>query len=435
MKRSKQLFFEAQKHITGGVNSPVRSFKGVGGIPIFFKQGKGQYLYDEDDNKYIDYVCAWGPLILGHAYCEVTRLIQETTINGLSFGAPSEIETKLASKIKQLMPSIELIRMCNSGTEATMSAIRLARGFTNRDKIVKFRGCYHGHSDSLLSSVSSEVLSLEEQSLGIPLAIAKNTISLDYNNITQVNELFSKIGELIAAVIVEPIAGNMGCILPVPGFLERLRELCTQYKCILIFDEVMTGFRVASGGAQQIYKITPDITTLGKIIGGGMPIGALGGRREIMEMLAPIGSVYQAGTLSGHPLSMVAGLATLEAISTPDFYSSLQEKTNILCEAIKDLGQRLSIPLVVNQTCGMFSIFFTQQILINSYSQVLTCNQNIFKEFFHGMLAEGLYFPPSSLESCFISSAHSLSDINITINAIKKVFSVLFKCFYSKNKE
>jgi glutamate-1-semialdehyde 2,1-aminomutase len=335
MSRSEDLFSEAQRYIPGGVNSPVRAFRGVGGTPIFFKRGEGAYLYDEDDRRYIDYVGSWGPMIAGHAHPAVVRAVQEAAANGLSFGAPTALETAMARKIRELVPSMELVRMCNSGTEATMSAIRLARGFTSRNTIVKFEGCYHGHSDSLLVKAGSGALTLGvPTSPGVPAALAAYTLTLPYNNLLQVREVFSKIGEEIAGIIVEPVAGNMNCIPPAPGFLAGLRQLCDRYGNVLIFDEVMTGFRVAPGGAQELYNVKPDLTTLGKIIGGGMPVGAFGGKRAIMEKLAPLGPIYQAGTLSGNPVAMAAGLATLELISAPGFHDDLAAKTQRLCDEL-----------------------------------------------------------------------------------------------------
>ena len=423
MTRSEHLFAEAQNYIPGGVNSPVRAFRGVGGTPVFFKRGAGAYLYDEDDRRYIDYVGSWGPMIAGHAHPAVVRAVQDTAANGLSFGAPTALETVMARRIQQLVPSMELVRMCNSGTEATMSAIRLARGFTGRDKIVKFEGCYHGHSDSLLVKAGSGALTLGvPTSPGVPAALAAYTVTLSYNDLPQVREAFAKMGEEIAGIIVEPVAGNMNCIPPVPGFLEGLRELCDQYGGVLIFDEVMTGFRVAPGGAQELYEVKPDLTTLGKIIGGGMPVGAFGGRRAIMEKLAPLGPIYQAGTLSGNPVAMAAGLATLDLIAAPGFHADLAAKTRRLCDGLVAAAREAGIPLTANHVGGMFGIFFTGETA-TTYAQATACDVARFKAFFHGMLAEGVYLAPSAFEAGFMSSAHSEADIDATIAAARRVFA------------
>jgi glutamate-1-semialdehyde 2,1-aminomutase len=425
MTRSENLFAEAQNYIPGGVNSPVRAFRGVGGVPIFFKRGAGAYLYDEDDRRYIDYVGSWGPMIAGHAHPAVVRAVQDAAVNGLSFGAPTAIETVMARKIQRLVPSMELVRMCNSGTEATMSALRLARGFTGRDLIIKFEGCYHGHSDSLLIKAGSGALTLgTPTSPGVPAALAAYTVTLNYNDLDQVREAFTEIGGQVAAVIVEPVAGNMNCIPPVPGFLEELRELCDRYGSILIFDEVMTGFRVAAGGAQELYNVVPDLTTLGKIIGGGMPVGAFGGKRAIMEKLAPLGPIYQAGTLSGNPVAMAAGLAMLELISAPDFHAELAAKTRQLCDGLVAGAGETGIPLTANHVGGMFGLFFSRET-VTIYAQATACNIERFKAFFHGMLAEGVYLAPSAFEAGFMSSAHSEADIAATIAAARRVFAHL----------
>lgn len=422
MSRSKELFTEAQRYIPGGVNSPVRAFRGVGGTPIFFKRGAGAYLYDEDDRRYIDYVGSWGPMIVGHAHPDVVRAVQEAAANGLSFGTPTAAETAMARKIQQLVPSMELVRLCNSGTEATMSAIRLARGYTSRDTIIKFEGCYHGHSDSLLIKAGSGALTLGvPSSPGVPAALAASTVTLNYNDLEQVKDAFAQIGETVACIIVEPIAGNMNCIPPVPGFLEGLRELCDRYGSVLIFDEVMTGFRVAPGGAQQLYEITPDITTLGKVIGGGMPVGAFGGKRIIMEKIAPLGPIYQAGTLSGNPVAMAAGLATLELIATPGFHADLAAKTQRLCTGLVAAAHAASVPLTANHVGGMFGIFFTEKP-VTHYAQAVACDVERFKKFFHAMLAEGIYLAPSAFEAGFLSSAHTDADLDATIEAARKVF-------------
>ena len=423
MSRSAQLFAEAQRYIPGGVNSPVRAFRGVGGTPIFFKRGAGAYLYDEDDRRYIDYVGSWGPMIAGHAHPAVVRAVQEAAANGLSFGAPTALETAMAHRIQELVPSMELVRMCNSGTEATMSAIRLARGFTARNTIIKFEGCYHGHSDSLLIKAGSGALTLGvPTSPGVPAALAAYTVTLTYNDLSQAEDAFAQLGEEIAGVIVEPVAGNMNCIPPAPGFLAGLRELCDRYGSVLIFDEVMTGFRVAAGGAQQLYGIKPDLTTLGKVIGGGMPVGAFGGRRSIMEKLAPLGPVYQAGTLSGNPVAMAAGLATLTLITEPGFHDQLSTKTQRLSDGLVTVARESGVPLTANQVGGMFGIFFTETP-VSRYAQAVACDVERFKAFFHGMLAEGIYLAPSAFEAGFVSSAHTDGDINETLDAARRVFS------------
>ena len=426
MSRSSQLFAAAQKHIPGGVNSPVRAFKGVGGDPIFFNRAKGSYVYDEDNNQYIDYVGSWGPMIIGHAHDDVLKSVQATMQNGLSFGAPTELETQMADKVCELVPSMDMVRMVSSGTEATMSALRLARGYTGRDKIVKFEGCYHGHSDSLLVKAGSGALTLGvPTSPGVPASLAELTITLSYNNIEEVKKTFSEIGEQIACIIVEPVAGNMNCIPPVPGFLEGLREVCDEYGSVLILDEVMTGFRVSLGGAQSFYNIKPDLTTLGKVIGGGMPVGAFGGKREIMEHIAPLGPVYQAGTLSGNPVAMAAGLATLNIIEQPGFYEALSRKTETLVKGLEERAAKTNIPLTTNQAGAMFGFFFTAEKNISTFEQVSACDAERFKKFYHGMLQQGVYLAPSSYETGFVSSAHSDEDITKTLDAAEKVFSGL----------
>jgi glutamate-1-semialdehyde 2,1-aminomutase len=420
------LFTEACKYIPGGVNSPVRAFRGVGGEPIFFARAKGSRVWAADGREFIDYVGSWGPMILGHADPAVIKAVQETAVNGLSFGAPTEIETVVARKIIELVPSIELIRMCSSGTEATMSAIRLARGYTKRNKIIKFEGCYHGHSDSLLVKAGSGMLTLGvPTSPGVPPELAAHTVTLSYNDAAQVRAAFAEIGSDVACVIVEPVAGNMNCIPPVPGFLEALREQCTQHGAVLIFDEVMTGFRVAKGGAQELYGVRPDLTTLGKIVGGGMPVGAFGGRREIMEHIAPLGPVYQAGTLSGNPVAMAAGLATLGGLEVPGFHAKLGHATDRLVAGLAEAATRAGIPLATNHVCGMFGFFFTSAGRVNSYAEATACDVERFKRFFHGMLAEGVYFAPSAFEAGFISAAHTDADIDATIAAAARVFARL----------
>ena len=422
----KSLFKRAKKYIPGGVNSPVRAFKSVGGEPIFFAYGKGSRIYSATDQPYIDYVGSWGSLILGHAHPKIIKAVQNTASKGLSFGAPTELETQMAEKICQLMPSIEKVRMVNSGTEAAMSAIRLARGFTNRDKIIKFEGCYHGHVDALLVKAGSGALTLGvATSAGIPADTAQNTIVLDYNNPQQLQSIFDKIGTEIAAVIVEPMAGNMNYIPATPLFLNTLKSLCTQYASLLIFDEVMSGFRVALGGAQSIYNIIPDLTILGKVIGGGLPVGAFGGRREIMDNIAPDGQVYQAGTLSGNPLTMAAGLATLNIISEKNFFTQLEASNQLLLEGLQKLANAAGIAFSNNLAGGMFGLFFGTEHQVSSFSQLMQCDQKQFCKFFHGMLKQGIYFAPSPFEAGFISKAHSEEDLEITLTAAEKVMATL----------
>jgi glutamate-1-semialdehyde 2,1-aminomutase len=421
---SKELYKRAKQTIPGGVNSPVRAFKSVGGDPIFFERGQGAYLYDHEGSKYIDYIGSWGPMILGHAHPKVIEEVQSAVSRGLSFGAPTEVETMLAEKICSLMPNIEKIRMVNSGTEASMSAIRLARAYTGRDKIVKFEGCYHGHTDSLLVKAGSGALTLGvPTSPGVPADLAQHTITLSYNEPTQVEALFTEPGDGIAAIIVEPVAGNMNCVPGSDEFLQVLRRVCDEHNSVLIFDEVMTGFRVALGGAQSIYKIKPDMSILGKIIGGGMPVGAFGGRSDIMDHIAPDGPVYQAGTLSGNPIAMTAGLATLNLISASGFYEELERKTFKLMEGIRLKASEAGIPLSFNLIGGMFGLFFTEQTNVRYFSQVMACDVNRFNQFFHGMLSEGIYLAPSAFESGFVSSAHSEEDIQTTIDAAEKCFN------------
>jgi glutamate-1-semialdehyde 2,1-aminomutase len=426
MTLATELFANAKKVIPGGVNSPVRSFNGVGGSPVYIDRAQGAYLFDSTDKRYIDYVASWGPMILGHAHPAVIAVVKQAVEKGLSFGAPTELETQMATKVCELIPSIKLVRMVSSGTEATMSAIRLARGFTQRTKIVKFEGCYHGHADSLLVKAGSGALTFgEPSSLGVNRSVAADTLTLDYNNSDGVNDLFAQCGEQIACIIVEPVAGNMNCIPPVAGFLETLRNVCDQYGTVLIFDEVMTGFRVALGGAQAYYKVTPDLTTLGKIIGGGMPVGAFGGRGEIMAHIAPLGAVYQAGTLSGNPIAMAAGLKTLELISAPNFYVDLAEKTLTFVNAMQQLASEVGIPFSVNAVGGMFGLFFSEEENIHSFSQVMNCNQTQFKQFFHGMLTAGIYLAPSAFETGFMSAAHTEIDLQNTLENAKAIFKRL----------
>lgn len=426
MSSSQELFIRAKQFIPGGVNSPVRSFKAVGGAPLFFSHGNQAYLFDVQGKSYLDYVGSWGALILGHAPENVVKAVQEAAAKGLSFGASIAAEADLAEKIRTLMPNLKKLRLMNSGTEATMTAVRLARGFTGRKKILKFNGCYHGHVDALLVKAGSGLASFAiPDSAGIPEEVVEQTLSVDFNNLEQVNQVFLHHGKEIAAVIVEPVAGNMGCILPLSGFLEGLRELCNYYGSLLIFDEVITGFRVALGGAQALYHVKPDLTTLGKIIGGGLPIGALGGRSDIMDCLAPEGSVYQAGTLSGNPISVAAGLATLEMLSAPDFYSDLSAMTRRLVEGLLQIAKEIGIPLQGHYVGGLFGLFFTEESEIYQYEQVARCNPLLFKQFFHGMLAEGIYFAPSPFESGFVSSAHTEEELSFTLNAAEKVFTKL----------
>ena len=421
--KSAQLFEQAQNWIPGGVNSPVRAFKGVGGKPVFIDRAKGPFIYDVDGRRYIDYVGSWGPMILGHSHPEVVAAVTAAAEKGLSFGAPTEIEVRMAERLCQLVPSLEMVRMVNSGTEATMSAIRLARGFTGRDKIVKFEGCYHGHGDALLVKAGSGALTCGvPSSPGVPAGTAEHTLTLPYNDAAAVEALFDRMGGEIAAVIVEPVAGNMNCVPPRPGFLETLRQVCDRYEAVLIFDEVMTGFRVALGGAQQLYGIRPDLTCLGKVIGGGMPVGAFGGRREIMEQLAPLGPVYQAGTLSGNPVALAAGLKTLELISEPNFYQQLGDKTETLTQGLRERAEAYGVPLRTNQVGGMFGLFFTTAAEVDNFDQVLACDLDTFKRFFHEMLAEGIYLAPSAFEAGFVSAAHDEDVLTATLAAAERVF-------------
>ncbi|UYM14095.1 glutamate-1-semialdehyde 2,1-aminomutase [Endozoicomonas euniceicola] len=424
--RSGALFSEAQQVIPGGVNSPVRAFKGVGGKPVFFQSALGAYVKDVDGNELIDYVGSWGPMILGHNHPDVVAAVREQALKGLSFGAPTALETELALKVRQLFPSMELLRMVNSGTEATMSAIRLARGFTGRDRIVKFEGCYHGHSDSLLVKAGSGALTLGvPSSPGVPEALAENTITLTFNDLDSVEETFREAGSEIACIIVEPVAGNMNCIPPVPGFLQGLRRICDEHEALLIFDEVMTGFRVALGGAQAHYDIKPDLTTLGKIIGGGLPVGAFGGRRDVMKHLAPLGPVYQAGTLSGNPLAMAAGLATLNNIVQPGFHDDLTDKAEQLLKGIRHQADLAGIPLRTVQAGGMFGLFFTEQETVERFDQVMACDSELYGRFFHAMLDEGIYLAPSAFEAGFISAAHGDQEIEQTVAAAGRAFQSL----------
>ncbi len=426
MSKSHDLFEAAQQHIPGGVNSPVRAFKGVGGDPVFFKSAKGAYLTDVDDKAYIDYVASWGPAILGHAHPDVVKAVQQQAEKGLSFGAPTALETDMADLVCELIPSMDMVRMVSSGTEATMTAIRLARGYTGRDKIVKFEGCYHGHSDSLLVKAGSGALTLGvPSSPGVPDVLAELTLTLTYNDADEVRKVFAEIGEQIACIIVEPVAGNMNCIPPEAGFLETLREVCDDNGAVLIFDEVMCGFRAGLQGAQGLYNITPDLTTFGKVIGGGMPVGSFGGKREIMQHIAPLGPVYQAGTLSGNPIAMAAGLTTLNLIKQPGFFESLDLKAKRLTTGMQAVADELGIPFTTNQVGGMFGLFFSEEKNIRRFAQVEKGNLDHFKAFYHGMLAEGVYLAPSAFEAGFVSSQHTDADIDNTIVAARKVMATL----------
>ena len=425
-KQSEKLFRQAQQHIPGGVNSPVRAFKGVGGTPVFFHEAQGPYLYDEDDNRYIDYVGSWGPMILGHNHPQVIEAVNQAVSHGLSFGAPTAAEIAMANKVCELVPSMDMVRMVNSGTEATMSAIRLARGYTARDKIIKFEGCYHGHVDSLLVKAGSGALTLgNPSSPGIPASVTADTLTLNYNDAAAVENAFNDYGDQIAAVIVEPVAGNMNCVPPTPAFLQALRKHCDDHGSVLIFDEVMTGFRVALGGAQALYGITPDMTTLGKIIGGGMPVGAFGGKKDIMEHLAPLGPVYQAGTLSGNPVAMAAGLATLNLISEPGFHEALTEKTTRLLAGLTEAAHAEGVAFTTAQAGAMFGLFFTDQSRVRSFAEVMACDSERFNRFFHAMLDQGIYLAPSAFEAGFVSAAHSDEDIDATLTAARKAFGKL----------
>jgi glutamate-1-semialdehyde 2,1-aminomutase len=426
MTLSEQLFERAQLTIPGGVNSPVRAFKSVGGTPVFIDRADGAYIYDVDGKQYIDYVGSWGPMLLGHNHPAIREAVIKAAEKGLSFGAPCPAEIDMAELVSSLVPSMEMVRMVSSGTEATMSAIRLARGYTGRNTIVKFEGCYHGHADSLLVKAGSGALTLGvPNSPGVPADFAKYTLTSEFNNLPQLVALFEEHGADIACIIVEPVAGNMNCIPPQPGFLQGLRDLCDQYGSVLIFDEVMTGFRVALGGAQAYYGIKPDLTTLGKIIGGGMPVGAFGGKKAIMQHIAPLGPVYQAGTLSGNPIAMAAGLAALKAISQPGVYEALTAKTTLLLQGLKQAAAEAGVALSTNQVGGMFGIFFTEQAEVSSYQQATQCNIDAFKRFFHLMLNEGVYLAPSAYEAGFLSLAHTDEDIARTIAAARRSFAAL----------
>ena len=420
--RNEILFEKSQRVIPGGVNSPVRAFRSVGGTPVFFARGEGPYVWDADGKRYIDYVGSWGPLVLGHAHPEVVRAVQDAAARGLSFGAPTELELEMAEWITRCLPSMQQVRLVSSGTEATMTAIRLARGFTGRPKIVKFEGCYHGHADSLLVKAGSGALTLgQPSSAGVPPEITAHTIVLDYNDPAMLETVFRAQGDRIAAVIVEPIAGNMNLVTPTRGFLPALRALCTRYGAVLIFDEVMTGFRVGLQGAQGLFGITPDLTTLGKVIGGGMPVGAFGGRRDIMQSIAPLGPVYQAGTLSGNPVAVAAGLATLKLIQAPGFFERLAANTTKLVERLQVAGQNAGVAFSAQSVGGMFGVYFRAKPP-QTYAQVMESDKDAFNRFYHALLAQGVYFAPSAYEAGFVSAAHGDAEIEATVNAAKAAF-------------
>lgn len=424
MSAAEALFKRAAEVIPGGVNSPVRAFGSVGGTPRFIAKAEGAHVFDSDGNRYIDYVGSWGPMVLGHSHPEVINAVIEAAGNGLSFGAPTVMETRMAELICKLVPSIELVRMTSSGTEATMSAIRLARGFTGRDNIIKFEGCYHGHSDSLLVKAGSGALTMGvPNSPGVPADFARHTLTLPFNDVEAMQLLFKQSGQSIAGVIVEPIAGNMNFVEPHPEFLQSLRSLCDEYGCVLIFDEVMTGFRVGLGGAQERYNVKPDLTTLGKVIGGGMPVGAFGGRKEIMSHIAPLGPVYQAGTLSGNPIAMSAGVKTLELLSEPGFYESLEHKTKELLQGLNKKAQAHNVPFTSAYAGGMFGLFFTDKDRVESFQDVMACNTKHFNTFFHSMLESNIYLAPSAFEAAFISAAHTSGDISETVAAADRAFA------------
>jgi len=426
MNTNSDLLQRARRRIPGGVNSPVRAFNGVGGEPVFFERAQGACLYDTAGRSYIDYVGSWGPMVAGHAHPQVVKAVQEAAAKGLSFGAPCPAEVEMAERLCSLVPGMDMVRMVNSGTEATMSGIRLARAATGRDAIVKFEGCYHGHADSFLVKAGSGALTLGvPNSPGVPAALADLTLTAPYNDLDAVDTILQARGPQVAAIIVEPVAGNMNCIPPVAGYLEGLRSLSKQYGCLLIFDEVMTGFRVALGGAQELYGVVPDLSTFGKVIGGGMPVGAFGGKREYMEMLAPSGPVYQAGTLSGNPVAMAAGLANLDLVSTDGFFQALTEKTSGLLAGIKREADRTGVPLLATQAGGMFGLFFTASQQVINFAQAGQCDTESFKRFFHLMLERGVYLAPSAYEAGFVSSAHTDEHIEATINAARESFALL----------
>jgi glutamate-1-semialdehyde 2,1-aminomutase len=421
--QSEKLFARAQITIPGGVNSPVRAFKAVGGTPRFITKADGPYMWDVDGNRYIDYICSWGPMVLGHNNEKIRKAVIEASEFGLSYGAPTEAEITMAELVSKLVPSMEMVRMVNSGTEATMSAIRLARGYTSKNKILKFEGCYHGHADSLLVKAGSGALTLGvPSSPGVPDDFAKHTLTVDFNDLSSVQQAFDEHGDDIACIIVEPVAGNMNCIPPVEGFLEGLRDICDNYGAVLIFDEVMTGFRVSLGGAQGHYKVIPDLTCLGKVIGGGMPVGAFGGKKKILTHVAPTGPIYQAGTLSGNPIAMAAGLSALTQLAEPGFYDSIFENTRILAEGIRDTAHQNNIPMSINVAGSMFGIFFTEEPKVTNYKQAISCNTEQFNQFYHAMLNEGVYLAPASYEAGFVSKMHTLDVVNATIEAADRAF-------------
>ncbi|MFT5277389.1 MAG: glutamate-1-semialdehyde 2,1-aminomutase [Glaciecola sp.] len=421
--QSEKLFSRAQITIPGGVNSPVRAFKAVGGTPRFINRADGPYMWDVDGNRYIDYICSWGPMVLGHNNPQVRQAVIDASEFGLSYGAPTEAEIIMAELVNKLVPSMEMVRMVNSGTEATMSAIRLARGYTSKDKILKFEGCYHGHADSLLVKAGSGALTLGvPSSPGVPNDFAKHTLTVDFNSLDSVQAAFDEHGDDISCIIVEPVAGNMNCIPPVPGFLEGLRSICDHYGALLIFDEVMTGFRVSLGGAQEHYGVEPDLTCLGKVIGGGMPVGAFGGKKKILTHIAPTGPIYQAGTLSGNPIAMAAGLAALTQLAEPGFYDSIFENTRILAEGIRDTAHRNNIPMSINVAGSMFGIFFTDVERVTNFKQATSCNTAQFNQFYHAMLSEGVYLAPASYEAGFVSKMHTIDVVEATIEAADKAF-------------
>lgn len=423
--QSRQLFEKSQRVIPGGVNSPVRAFRSVGGTPIFFREAKGAYMWDVDGNKYIDYIGSWGPAILGHAHPDVVAAVQERAAKGMSFGAPTEAELELAERLVALLPSIEQVRLTSSGTEATMSAIRLARGFTGRTKILKFEGCYHGHGDALLVKAGSGALTFgHPSSAGVPADVVANTLVLAYNDLEELETAFGKIGDELACVIIEPIAGNMNFVMPSSEYLNVLRALCTKHGAVLIFDEVMTGFRVGLHGAQGHYGITPDLTTLGKVIGGGMPVGAFGGRRDIMAHLAPLGAVYQAGTLSGNPVAVAAGLKTLELVAKPGFFDALAATTSKMVAGVKEAARAAGVPMSGGSLGGMFGLYFSEKLPTN-YAEVMMADRERFNIYFHGMLARGIYLAPSAFEAGFVSAMHDSSDVEATISAAREVFKSL----------
>lgn len=428
MSHSQTLYDKAQQLIPGGVNSPVRAFNGVGGTPLFIERADGAYIYDVDGKSYIDYVGSWGPMVLGHNHPAIRDAVLKAVNKGLSFGAPTAAEVQMADLVCELMPSIDMIRMVNSGTEATMSAIRLARGYTERDKIIKFEGCYHGHADCLLVKAGSGALTMgEPNSPGVPEDFVKHTLTCTYNDLSSVRQAFENYPDDIACIIVEPVAGNMNCIPPNQDFLPGLRALCDEFGALLIIDEVMTGFRVALGGAQDYYGVVPDLTCLGKIIGGGMPVGAFGGRFDVMQKLAPIGPVYQAGTLSGNPVAMAAGLACLNEVAQPGVHARLAELTDKLARGLEKVAEEEGIPLVVNHVGGMFGIFFTDAKRVTCYQDVMQCNTERFKQFFHLMLQKGIYLAPSAFEAGFMSIAHSDEDIDKTLEAAREAFAKMDK--------